>query len=142
MARSWQCSVYGISDGIGNMKFGVAKDIPSRMKTLQIGNAHPLQLLFEVVCVCRCPRSAANAAYQVEHHIHGCIEHLRMTGEWFAIDYYEALHQIADSADCIANDPKVLGRGVEIEYVVVHKQEKDHLLWWPTSDVAQRGLAE
>lgn len=134
------CSVYAISDGHGNMKIGVAKDIANRMKTLQIGNAHPLQLLFEIECLSFLPRYAASCAYRIERWLHIWLEKKRMTGEWFAVDYEDALNQMTalvntESAKLISDQMRVT-----IEGPIVHIAEHEHIWYWPTSDVHQRGL--
>jgi hypothetical protein len=136
------CSVYAISDGHGNMKIGVAKDVPSRMKTLQIGNAHPLQLLFEVECLSFSPRHAASCAYRIEHWLHAWLDSKRMTGEWFAVDYEDALHEMTE---LIANETAKLTfqqMRVTVEGPIVHITEHEHIWYWPTSDVYQRGLVQ
>jgi hypothetical protein len=138
----WQCSVYAISDGHGNMKFGVAKDIPNRIKTLQTGNAHPLQLLFEVQCFCTVACEASWAAHQVETDIHKRLQDQRMTGEWFAVDYEDALQAMAESTVRCAAVPRIKRLQIEIDDVIVHVQEHEHVWYWPTSDVYERGLVE
>jgi hypothetical protein len=138
--RLWQCSVYVISDGHGNMKIGVAKDVRARIKTLQVGNAHPLQLLFEVVCTSPHVKEAPWACYQIEHAMHGSLEHLRMTGEWFALEYFEAFNELED---CIANSsdhPLFERYKISVSDVLVHVSEKNHIWYWPTSDVHERGM--
>lgn len=134
------CSVYAISDGHGNMKIGVAKDVPSRMKALQIGNAHPLQLLFEVECLSFFPRNAASCAYRIEHWLHAWLDSKRMTGEWFAVDYEDALHEMTELVATEAAKLTADGMLVTIEGPIVHIAEHEHIWYWPTSDVHQRGL--
>jgi len=137
----WTCDVYCISDGHGNMKFGVAKNISSRMKCLQVGNAHPLQLLFSVRCWSGARYEVASVAHLVEHHIHRQLSSFRMTGEWFAVDYHHAQDQMEQSSDAISTHPWAVKHGVEIDGVFVEKSEHEHIWYWPTSDVHERGLA-
>lgn len=141
-ATLWYCSVYVISDGHGNMKFGVAKDIASRMKTLQIGNAHPLQLLFEVPCSSPHKNEAAWGCYRIEHEAHKALSGKRMTGEWFAVDYYDALDELHVAVSEAEQHPAFRRYQIRALDVVVHKEEHEHVWYWPTSDVDQRGLIQ
>jgi hypothetical protein len=138
----WQCSVYAISDGHGNMKFGVAKDIQKRMRMLQTGNAHPLQLLFEVQCFCHIALEAAWGAHQVETDIHKRLKERRMTGEWFAVDYEDALQAMTESSVHCSLFSRIKRLQIEIDDVIVHVREHEHCWYWPTSDVYQRGLVQ
>jgi hypothetical protein len=73
--EGWTCSVYAISDGCGNVKFGVAKNVECRIRTMQTGNAHPLQLLFECVCESELSeRKACSSAYCIEHNVHQLLD--------------------------------------------------------------------
>jgi hypothetical protein len=135
-------SLYAISDGIGNVKFGVAKNPFARIREMQTGNAHPLQLLFEIESTAKHPRSAATGAYWLEHEVHDLLASKRMTGEWFAVDYHYAhaamvqVHQWAGESRWLAE------RGVSASDVLVHTPEHLHVWYWPTSDVYERGLVE
>ena len=140
--KVYVCSVYAISDGHGNMKIGVAKDIQSRMKALQVGNAHPLQLLFEIECLSFSPRDAASCAYRIEHWLHAWLDSTRMTGEWFAVDYDDALDQMTEVVSTEAAKLIFEQMRVTVEGPVVHIHEHEHIWYWPTSDVYQRGLVE
>lgn len=133
-------SLYAISDGIGNVKFGVAKDPRARLKEMQTGNAHPLQLLFEIESEASHGRNAAVGAYQMEHVIHQWVRQKRMTGEWFAVDYSYAF-RLMDSVDDWARKDHWFNRSmVFTSGVIVHTKEADHVVFWPTSDVHERGL--
>jgi len=144
--EGWTCSVYAISDGCGNVKFGVAKNVEVRMKTMQTGNAHPLQLLFECVCEsARSERRACSAAYYIEHAIHDELFLRRMTGEWFAVDYAQAYWQLDSAAELFRTVSKQerlaeFYGGVVAHSVHVHTSEERHIWYWPTSDVYERGL--
>ena len=137
--EGWTCSVYAISDGHGNVKFGVAKCIERRMKEMQTGNAHPLQLLFECACESeRSFRTAATAAYVIEHWIHDELAAKQMCGEWFAVDYQEAYEWMTHVVDWFRNSRHC--KHVRAHDVFVHTPEQRHIWYWPTSDVYERGL--
>ena len=138
--REWACSVYAISDGIGNVKFGVAKNVQSRLKSLQTGNAHPLQLLFVVDCVSTNRWQAALVAHALEREIHEWSEGSRMSGEWFAIDYHAAYDAVNFCMEQVAVMPWQDSDNVRIDGVFVYREEKDHIWYWPTNDVHARGL--
>jgi hypothetical protein len=138
----YACSVYAISDGHGNMKVGVAKDIQRRIKVLQIGNAHPLQLLFEIECLSFLPRNAASCAYRIEHWLHSWLEKRRMTGEWFAVDYDEALGQMVELVATKAAKFTFEHLRVTVNGPMVHIKRHEHIWYWPTSDVYERGLVQ
>lgn len=136
------CSVYVISDGHGNMKVGVAKHISNRIQTLQTGNAHPLQLLFEVQCFSPYKREAAWGCYQIERSMHLSAVNKRMTGEWFALEYHEALDEL-HSAVLQASDHVCFERyKISVSEILVHRQESEHVWYWPTSDVYERGIVQ
>lgn len=140
--QMWQCSVYAVSDGTGNIKIGVAKDIAARMKSIQTGNPHTLQLLFEVVCVSPFRRDVSLGAHKIEHEAHRQLAHKRMSGEWFALDYHEALSEL-QHAMAVAEEHPVFDRyQISVDEFVVHTQERDHVWYWPTSDVYERGLVQ
>jgi hypothetical protein len=137
--EGWTCSVYAVSDGHGNVKVGVARRVDRRIEQMQTGNAHPLQLLFE--CVIESPwadRFASAAAYRVEHWIHEALSDKRMTGEWFAVDYHEVLGEMEHVIDWFRNSE--LSSSLAVHDLHVHTYEKDHIWYWPTSDVEERGL--
>lgn len=137
----WTCSVYAISDGHGNVKFGVAKIPEKRMKEMQTGNAHPLQLLFECVCESlNSERSAVSGAYKIEHWIHEELAAKRMTGEWFAVDYQEAYEWMTHVVDWF-NESRY-SHDVDAHDVHIHTTEEQHIWYWPTSDVYERGLVQ
>lgn len=142
MSKLWYCSVYVISDGHGNMKFGVAKDIHARMKTLQIGNAHPLQLLFEVQCSSPHKNEAAWGCYRIESVTHQSLVGKRMTGEWFAVDYHDAMAELSFAVVVAEEHPAFERYDIRASDVVVHTTEHEHIWYWPTSDVYQRGLVQ
>jgi hypothetical protein len=130
-------SVYAISDGLGNVKFGIAQRIDDRKKLLQTGNAYPLQVLFEVVCQkpgsTRDWQSCQSAAYVIEKSVHRWLkeEGRHMHGEWFCVLYQEAL-DVLDQASKIS-----WGRlgyfvdncKVQIVGPIVHIEEEDHIYW-------------
>lgn len=138
----WTCDVYAISDGLGNVKFGVAKDIASRLKGLQCGNAHPLQLLFSIRCSNLTGREVSSVAHLVENNIHRALAPQRMTGEWFAIDYYAALAQMEQSIEDTMMHPWPERYGVEIDGVFIEKPEDQHIWYWPTNDAHARGIIQ
>jgi hypothetical protein len=65
-----------------------------------------------------------------------------MTGEWFAVDYEDALQAMAESTVRCAAVPRIKRLQIEIDDVIVHVQEHEHVWYWPTSDVYERGLVE
>ena len=139
--EGWTCSVYAVSDGHGNIKFGVAKNVHSRIKTMQTGNAHPLQLLFECVCESlESERAAVSGAYKIEHWIHEELTSKRMTGEWFAADYQEAYEWMTHVVDWFNESGH--SQYVDAHDVYVHTTEQQHIWYWPTSDVEERGLVQ
>ncbi len=146
--EGWTCSVYAISDGCGNVKFGVAKNVEGRIKTMQTGNAHPLQLLFECVCESELSeRKACSSAYCIEHNVHELLGLKRMTGEWFAVNYHEAYASLKSIADWFRQWSKhdhvrQWYGGVTTHPVHVHTNEENHIWYWPTSDVYERGLVQ
>lgn len=138
--KEWVCSVYAISDGIGNMKFGVAKNVPSRMKSLQTGNAHPLQLLFVVECCSSNRWVAASVAHRLEWSIHKNLSQFRMAGEWFAIDYHGALEHMEACVEHVSSMPWGQCDNVRLDGVFIERREPDHIWYWPTNDAHARGL--
>jgi hypothetical protein len=130
-------SVYAISDGIGNVKFGIAQSIQDRKKLLQTGNAHPLQVLFEVVCQkpgsTRDWRSCQSAAYCIESCIHRWLkqEGRQMTGEWFSVGYHEALDVLSQASTInVGRMGHYLDNcNVEILGPFVLIEEQDHIYW-------------
>jgi len=144
--HGWTCSVYAISDGHGNVKFGVSKNIRSRIKEMQTGNAHPLQLLFECTCESLISeRRACSSAYCIEHQIHDELFAKRMTGEWFAVGYAEAHERLSGVSNWFRQwskqeDLHPFYGGVTTHRVYVHTSEEHHIWYWPTSDVYERGL--
>ena len=131
------CSVYAISDGCGNVKFGVARSVANRKNQLQTGNAYPLQLLFEVVCQkpgsTRDWQSCQSAAYAIENCVHTWLkeEERHLTGEWFSVSYHEALDVLTQAS---AINMGRLGHYVEqcnVEVVgpFVMIEEDDHIYW-------------
>jgi hypothetical protein len=130
-------SVYAISDGIGNVKFGIAQRINDRKKLLQTGNANPLQVLFEVVCQkpgkTKDWQSCQSAAYAIESCIHRWLknEQRHVSGEWFSVSYQEALDVLTQAS---AINMGRLGYYVEscnVEVVgpFVLIEEQDHIYW-------------
>ena len=138
----WHCSCYAISDGTGNVKIGVAKNIERRMKAIQTGNAHPLQLLFEVECCSRSSRESASAAYAVEHAAHKELHDKRMYGEWFAVEYIDCYYALEQAIDTVAQLWWFEKYEIDTSTVLIHTAEQNHIWYWPTSDVLQRGLVE
>jgi hypothetical protein len=138
--EGWTYSVYAISDGHGNIKFGVSSDVGKRIRNLQIGNAHPLQLLFECVCESLSSQDSPKAAaHFIEKWIHNEVSECQMAGEWFALDYWEAHECMCDAVEDCTSMRNVLG--VRVHDVYVHTSENQHVWYWPTSDIEQRGLA-
>lgn len=66
--------VYFISDGMGHVKIGVAKDPERRMYELQIGNAFQLTLL-----------AVESGGQPREKALHKVFRDLRVRGEWFTL---------------------------------------------------------
>lgn len=142
-------NVYAISDGVGNVKFGVAMRSEDRKKDLQVGNAYPLQVLFEVAC--QKPASTRDweccreAAYRVERIVHRWLkeEGRQTSGEWFSVSYHEALDVLSQAS--MMNTGR-LGHLVEVCNVeivgpIVLIQEDDHI-YWPIPVHAQREAAQ
>lgn len=138
--QGWTCSVYAISDGHGNIKFGVANRVDRRIKQMQTGNAHPLQLLFECVCESERQQSANTAAFTIEHWIHEELGLKLMTGEWFSVDYQEAYEWLDHVVDWFREHQS--RAGLVVHDVHVHTYEHQHVWYWPTSDVYERGLVQ
>jgi hypothetical protein len=104
-----RCCVYAISDGVGNVKIGVAAHPIARRDSLQCGNAFPLQVLFHFWCRCRAD------AIKSEKRIHGRLHDLRISerSEWFRLCWGDAYASMCR----------------ESEDVVVSTREVDHI-WW------------
>ena len=66
--------VYFISDGMGNVKIGVAYDPVGRRATLQCGNAHELTLL-----------AALPGTEELEAELHVRFAPYWVRGEWFKL---------------------------------------------------------
>jgi hypothetical protein len=135
-------SLYAISDGLGNVKFGVAKNPFCRIREMQTGNAHPLQLLFEIESTANDSRTAATGAYWLEREAHELLDSKRMTGEWFAVDYHDAHASVAQVHHWACQSRWLAEIGVSVGDVVVHTPEHMHVWYWPTSDVYERGLVQ
>lgn len=134
------CSVYAISDGHGNIKVGVANRVDRRIKQMQTGNAHPLQLLFECVCESERQLLANTAAFTIEHWIHEDLRLRQMTGEWFSVDYQEAYKSLCHVVDWFRAHRK--DAELVVHDIHVHAYEHQHVWYWPTSDVYERGLVQ
>jgi hypothetical protein len=130
-------SVYAISDGIGNVKFGIAQRINERKKLLQTGNAFPLQVLFEVVCqkpgTTKDWQSCQSAAYAIESCIHRWLkkEKVHTIGEWFCVSYDEALDVLtqASSINMGRLGYYVEQCNVEVVGPLVLIEKEDHIYW-------------
>jgi hypothetical protein len=66
-----------ILESNGIYKIGVTQDIPKRIKSLQVGNPHPIRLLDYMI---------SSAGPSCEHQIHLHFRHRRVSGEWFALN--------------------------------------------------------
>jgi len=66
--------VYAVSseDDPKAIKIGVARDIPKRLRVLQIGSASPIVL-----------RWSERGGYALERHLHEKFQKRRISGEWF-----------------------------------------------------------
>lgn len=138
----FSCSVYAISDGTGNMKVGVAKDVHSRMKSIQTGNPHSLQWLFEISCSSPYAREASAGAYMIEHATHKVLAAKRMAGEWFAVDYWDCFDALHEGMDFAEQHPWFEKYQIAATDVIIRVRENDHIWYWPTSDVHDRGLVQ
>lgn len=78
-----RCFVYFISDG-QFIKIGVAKDVGSRIRDLQVANARQLELIAVIPC------KDDRCAKQLEMYLHNVYSRWRISGEWFS------LHGIVD----------------------------------------------
>ena len=70
--------VYFICDG-EYVKIGVAKNIESRVKQLQTGNAKKLFVK------CKIPCKTSVAAYFLENELHHLFSEYQLQGEWFDV---------------------------------------------------------
>jgi len=61
----------------GPIKIGVAKDVESRLETLQTGNHMELRIVTKIKCRSR------QEAYDKESQFHKMFERKRIRGEWF-----------------------------------------------------------
>ena len=61
----------------GFIKIGVAKDIQSRLDTMQTGCPYRLELLASIRCISR------GQAYEMERKLHILFKKHRIRGEWF-----------------------------------------------------------
>lgn len=84
-------SVYFISNG-AYVKIGVARNPKKRLKALQTGNPHKLELMRVI-----------KGGYAEEAALHGHFAHLRVEGEWF--EYHQEMHDI-DPKDAKPNETK------------------------------------
>lgn len=142
-------NVYAMSDGVGNVKFGVAMRPEDRKKELQVGNAYPLQVLFEVSC--QRPASTGDfescreAAFRIEGMIHKWLkrEGRQTSGEWFSVSYHEALDVLSQASMINTGQLEYLVevRKVEIIGPVVLIEEDDHI-YWPIAQHVQREAAQ
>ena len=132
--RVFACSVYAISDCCGHMKIGIAKDVNARMKELQVGNACPLCLMFEIVCespYCKNDYTAPReAAFFIESTLHRWLkeENRQLMGEWFNICYhhtYDAMLQTV-SVDYGRLEYMRTRRSVEIIGPIEQGEEEMH----------------
>lgn len=91
-------SVYVISDGAGHIKIGVAKDVKSRIKTLQCGNPNNLTIEFLFYT-----EGAKYSDYDLEHALHKHFKQYRMrnnnneASEWFYDDCLTDLNAFSQS---------------------------------------------
>lgn len=130
-------NVYAISDGVGNVKFGIAMRSQDRKKELQTGNAYPLQLLFEVSfqkpASTRDWRSCRDAAYQLEGIVHQWLneEGRRTSGEWFSVSYQEAFDVLAQARTINTGRLGHLVDVCNVEVVgpIVLIEEHEHIYW-------------
>lgn len=76
--------VYAICGDEGPVKIGITKDVAKRLSGLQTGHPHRLRVFFAA------PMEDAVAARSVEKSCHARLSASRLSGEWFAIDPYEA----------------------------------------------------
>ena len=86
-------NIYFIQSGKrGQIKIGVANDVPVRMAELQIGNPQELKLLASI------PISSLKKAGALEKSLHRRFSRQRIRGEWFhrsirvkeALGFFEA----------------------------------------------------
>jgi predicted GIY-YIG superfamily endonuclease len=70
----------------GFIKIGVAKEVQSRLDTMQTGCPYKLELLASIKCVSR------KQAYELEGRLHRLFKNKRVRGEWFRkVSMYKAI---------------------------------------------------
>jgi predicted GIY-YIG superfamily endonuclease len=85
---SSQAYVYVIAAGSEAAKIGIAKNVQSRLKSLQTGQHRKLVIAHEIAFSDRCD------AYAVECRAHRILKGELMEGEWFAVSPEEARQAI------------------------------------------------
>lgn len=78
--------VYVAVGGAGLLKIGKARDVAKRLKQLQTGSAHRINLAYSVQCF---------PAYLIERLVHDELKDFRANGEWFCTDVNHAKEAIA-----------------------------------------------
>lgn len=78
-------SVYVIGPADGAVKVGLAKDVRSRVATLQTGHPHQLLIHHQIECA---------EASRIEGFAHRMLRHCRLNGEWFSCSVAVARHAV------------------------------------------------
>lgn len=84
--------VYAINSG-GYIKIGVAGSLKKRVKTLQTGSPHLLEVVFSITT------EEASLDYEIERELHTRLKEYRMEGEWFAVPFVDLQAAFMDICD-------------------------------------------
>lgn len=75
--------VYFVSDGVGHIKIGKSKNVRKRIKALQTGNAHELNLILQVLFVEDAPWAVSLNVDSLEDVLHDTFKKYHVRDEWF-----------------------------------------------------------
>lgn len=93
------CWVYFVQQGDrGSIKIGVADNIERRIKGLQTGSPHKLNLLARIGC------GGRKQAYDLENQLHRRFSSYRLEGEWFARQVIFSMHKLKEKIDWEGED--------------------------------------
>jgi hypothetical protein len=90
-------NVYVMQAGDGPVKVGHARDLVGRMRAIQIGSPHRLNMVYAAECIGIPPR-------QVEQLAHEKIAAKRLMGEWFDVPRDVAIDAIKSAAAFLGAD--------------------------------------